>query len=269
MNNKLEFVNTAFRNSEANFYEKDGLFLHYQAKLIDSEIDGKVDVMTDKDVLLSSSLKESDSINSRIVFSSVEGSVITNSVIGGSNVKASPIANSHITDTNMELSSIYDSLVRGSRLDKSHVRANSVVNSSVLINSYVKDRSVIDKAVIEYCHLDGCIVEADVKLSGIIPVPGTYFKHGFWQRNPAVVSSPELRYMVTEDVNDRVLIGCQSRPISFWLWLTPKQVGKMGEEFRVNFEEYRNAIFQMQRLKSETSSPEVLDTKPDDVLYTF
>lgn len=259
----------AFEREFTNYYSKDGLFLHYQAKVISTLFNGNVNVMTDKDVLLYSDIEDSDITDSRLISVGAIRSIINRSVATGSQFTYAEAMFATVIDSKINVSKVLNSTVHSSELMNSTVENESVVTDSVLVNSTAKNKAVINEAVVEKSILDGCIVEQGVKLSGIVPHPGTYFKHGFWERNPVVVDIGKLRYLIVEDVNDRVLIGCQSRPALFWLSLLPQQAANLGEEFEKNFDLYREAVETIQRHKLKNPSPEVVDTKPNDVLYTF
>jgi len=85
--------------------------------------------------------------------------------------------------------------------------------------------------------------------------PNLYFKHGIWNRQPKIWDLSYLRYAVVEDVEDRVLIGCQSRTIDYWLKLTLEQAAKFGLEFAEYYNDYRELVREVSRQKLAEPSP--------------
>lgn len=257
-----------FANPATNFYEKDKLFLHYQAKLISTPLDGEVQVMTDKDILHFSDVVDSRISNSKLLSTGLTKSESTNSLLIQSKVISAHLSGANIIDSKIVSSKVFDSVIHSSEVTDSTVVRDSTVTNSNIIKTTLIGKCFVDEAVIENCTLRGAVVEAGVKLSGLIGLHQPYFKHGFWERMPYYETSPDLRYDVTEDVNDRILIGCQSRSVGFWLSLTKRQALKLGPEFDDNFYRYRHMVERVAAYKSLNPSPETLDIKPDDVLYS-
>lgn len=241
-------------------YVKGGLSLDQVSKIIDCRLKGNVDIKNKSSIVVDSDITETDVDSSTIFQSSVSGSFLNYSgVIDSQVVKSVMYGGFALGSTLSNTVAIEDVFVHDAFVFRSKLYTGTRILTGVIRESELKDFCVVTKATVEGCKLRSAIVEEGVKLYNLeSDDPDYYFKHGIWNRLPVVVRDNHLRYLISEDVNDRILVGCQSRPASFWLDMTREQASKFGNEFAENFHSYRSAFFDIQRLRlnGDIKSPE-------------
>ena len=240
-----------------DFFERGGNKLHVEAKIIASRYsnttlgDGNISVVTS--TLHRAKVRSSYLVNSQIV----DSEVAMSSVIGGEAMDKSDLYES----TSVE-STLSRTRLLGSKVFRLWAEGSSLINSTVswskIFDTEVRN-SVLHGAYALNSKLQSCIVEAGVRIEDVI-AGDTYFRDGVWKRSPFSYHPDELLYAVTEDVDDRVLIGCQSRTGDFWMNLNMDQAARLGREFVENFDLYRACVGMVMRHKRNNPSPASIQT---------
>lgn len=239
---------------ENSYFVRGEKMLHVNSKLISTKLTRRVHVMTPDDALVGSQLENSTSLSSRLVsVRATNDCHFRKCSFGDSDLNNTKAEESHgfgmtATDSIMIRSSVYNSELMNAQV------FDSLVNDSRVFDSNLAG-CTIGGGDITGCNLRHVTVEEGVTLYGLTTQAPLYFKHGYWERLPVFVDHPDLLYLVQEDVSDRVLIGCQSRTINFWLNLTDAQVESLGVEFATNVETYREAVRIIAQRKVENPSP--------------